>query len=58
MPTQWIINNLSRDYKVIVVGGRLHGPPSELTWVGGSSYYNRYNAETGLTWLNRFHNRI
>lgn len=24
--------------------------PSELTWIGGSSYYNRYNAETGLTW--------
>lgn len=57
MPTQWIINNLSRDYKVIVVGDASMAP-SELTWVGGSSYYNRYNAETGLTWLNRFHNRF
>ena len=26
--------------------------------MGGSSYYNRYNAETGLTWLNRFHSRF
>ena len=55
--TQWVINNLSRDYKVIVVGDASMAP-SELTWVGGSSYYNRYNAETGLTWLNRFHNRF
>ena len=50
-------HNLSRDYKVIVVGDASMAP-SELTWVGGSSYYNRYNAETGLTWLNRFHNRF
>ena len=55
--TQWVINNLSRDYKVIVVGDASMAP-SELTWVGGSSYYNRYNAETGLTWLNRFHSRF
>ncbi len=39
-------------------GGRcLHGPlGADLG--GGSSYYNRYNAETGLTWLNRFHSRF
>ena len=57
VPTQWIINNLSREYKVIVVGDASMAP-SELTWIGGSSYYNRYNAETGLTWLNRFHTRF
>lgn len=55
--TQWVINNLSRDYKVIVVGDASMAP-SELTWIGGSSWYNRYNEETGLTWLNRFHNRF
>lgn len=32
--TQWVINNLSRDYKVIVVGDASMAP-SELTWVGG-----------------------
>ena len=38
-------------------GGRLHGPlGADLG--GGKPYYNRYNAETGLTWLNRFHNRF
>ena len=55
--TQWVINNLSREYKVIVVGDASMAP-SELTWIGGSSWYNRYNNETGLTWLNRFHNRF
>ena len=40
--TQWVINNLSREYKVIVVGDAAMAP-SELTWIG---------------WLNRFHNRF
>lgn len=55
--TQKLINELSREYKVIVVGDASMAP-SELTWIGGSSYYNRYNAETGLTWLNRLHARF
>lgn len=55
--TQWVINNLSREYKVIVVGDASMAP-SEMTWVGGSSWYNRYNQETGLTWLNRVHSRF
>jgi uncharacterized protein with von Willebrand factor type A (vWA) domain len=55
--TQWVINNLSRDYKVIVVGDASMAP-TEMTWVGGSSWYSRYNNETGLAWLNRFHNRF
>lgn len=55
--TQWVINNLSRDYKVIVIGDASMAP-SELTWIGGSSFYNRYNNETGIAWLERFHSRF
>ena len=51
--TQWVLNNLGSEYKVIVVGDASMAP-SELIRVGGSSFYNRYNKETGLEWIRRF----
>lgn len=55
--TRWIINNLDRDYKVIFVGDAAMAP-TELLRSGGSSYYTRYNEESGLTWLQRLNNRF
>ena len=55
--SQWLLNNLSRDYKVIVVGDAAMSP-SELLYVGGALYYSRYNKETGLEWIQRYHSRF
>ena len=50
--TQWVINNLSRGLQGHRGGDASMGPlGADLG--GGQLYYNRYNAETGLTWLNR-----
>jgi len=50
--TEWVLNNISSDYKVIIVGDASMDP-SELV---GKSYYN-YGARTetpGIEWLNKF----
>jgi len=53
--TEWVLNNISSDYKVIIVGDASMDP-SELV---GRSYYN-YGARTetpGIEWLNKFKRR-
>ncbi|MBR5468481.1 MAG: VWA domain-containing protein [Firmicutes bacterium] len=53
--TEWVLNNISSDYKVIIVGDASMDP-SELV---GRSYYN-YGARTetpGIEWLNKFKKR-
>ena len=50
--TQWVLNNLHSDYKVIVVGDASMAP-AELLRVGGSSDYNSYNEEPGIVWVRR-----
>lgn len=51
--TEWILHNLSSEYKVIVVGDAAMAP-SELLYPGGSSYYNRPNDKPGIEWIERF----
>jgi uncharacterized protein with von Willebrand factor type A (vWA) domain len=55
--TQWVLNNLDREYKVIFVGDASMSP-SELYNTGGSISYGQYNEETGLSWLLRLKNRF
>lgn len=55
--TQWVLNNLDREYKVIFVGDASMSP-SELYNTGGSISYGQYNAETGISWLLRLKNRF
>lgn len=55
--TQWALNNLGRNYKVIFVGDASMAP-TELMRIGGSSYYNRYNDESGLAWLQKLRNQF
>ena len=51
--TQWVLNNLHSDYKVIVVGDASMAP-SELLRAHGRIDYNSNNAEPGITWIRRF----
>lgn len=51
--TQWVFQNLSSEYKVIIVGDASMAP-SELMSRGGSSYYSHYNEEAGYEWLLKF----
>lgn len=51
--TQWVFQNLSSEYKVIIVGDASMAP-SELMSRGGSSYYSHYNEEAGVEWLTKF----
>lgn len=51
--TQWVLRNLSSDYKVIVVGDGAMAP-SELLYAGGNLYYGDYNEEPGIEWIKRF----
>lgn len=50
--TEWIFQNLSSEYKVIIVGDASMAP-SELMSRGGSSYYSHYNEVPGIDWLER-----
>lgn len=51
--TDWVLNNLSSEYKVIFVGDGTMAP-SELIRKGGNSVIGLYNEETGMEWLNKF----
>ena len=51
--TQWVLKNLSSEYKVIVVGDGAMAP-SELLYAGGNLYYGDYNEEPGIEWIKRF----
>jgi hypothetical protein len=55
--TQWLLNNLDREYKVIFVGDAAMAP-SELYSIGGSISYGQYNQEAGIQWLLRLKNRF
>lgn len=50
--TQWVLNNLDSDYKVIFVGDGTMAP-SELHSRYGNSYYSLRNEEPGINWLMR-----
>ena len=52
--TEWVLKNLSSDYKVIIVGDASMAP-SELLSRGGNIYYwYGSDNEPGITWIRRF----
>lgn len=55
--TQWVLNNLDREYKVIFIGDASMAAP-ELFSMGGSLSYSHYNEESGLSWLLKFKKRF
>ena len=54
--TEWVMNNLRGDYKVIVVGDASMAP-YELLSPGGCSDYYTFNQEPGIDWIRRFSQR-
>ncbi len=54
--TEWVLQNLKSDYRVIVVGDASMAP-SELLRPGGCIDYHRYNQEPGIEWIRRFRKR-
>lgn len=54
--SEWVLNNLKQDYKVIVVGDAAMAP-YELMSPGGCSDYYTYNQEPGIVWIDRFRDR-
>lgn len=54
--TEWVLNNLGNDYKLIIVGDGTMAP-SELLAKGGNSYIGLYNEIPGIDWLKRFKKR-
>ncbi|MDD6043785.1 MAG: VWA domain-containing protein [Eubacteriaceae bacterium] len=50
--TEWVLNNLGSDYKVIVVGDASMSPYELLSRGGNINWYN-YNEEPGIYWLQR-----
>ncbi len=50
--TNWVLNNLDSEYKVLLVGDGTMAP-SELLRKGGASYRSSYNPEPGLLWMQR-----
>lgn len=54
--TEWVLNNIKSEYKLIIVGDASMAP-SELLRVGGSHDYWRFNEEPGLDWIRRFKKR-
>lgn len=51
--TEWVLSNLSSEYKVIFVGDGTMAP-SELLNKGGNCYIGLYNDIPGIDWLKRF----
>ncbi|HWQ77980.1 MAG TPA: VWA domain-containing protein [Anaerovoracaceae bacterium] len=54
--TEWVLKNLSSEYKVILVGDGTMAP-SELMSKGGNCYVGLYNEIPGIEWMNRFKNK-
>jgi uncharacterized protein with von Willebrand factor type A (vWA) domain len=54
--TEFVLNNLGSDYRVIFVGDAAMAP-SELERKGGNSYIGLYNEIPGREWLMRFKKR-
>jgi len=57
MKTTDLMNTFDPDYKVILVGDAAMAP-SELLMQNGIIYWNEYNEEPGLTWLQRIAGRF
>ena len=53
--TERVLKNLSREYRLIIVGDAAMAP-SELMSKGGNSFIGLYNEIPGITWLNRLKN--
>lgn len=51
--TEWVLRNLDKDYKVIVIGDGSMAP-SELIYPGGANFYNHPNEKPGVEWIERF----
>jgi len=51
--TEWVLSNLSSEYKVIFVGDGTMAP-SELLRKGGNATIGSFNEETGMEWLTKF----
>ncbi|MDD4122213.1 MAG: VWA domain-containing protein [Eubacteriales bacterium] len=51
--TEWVLSNLSSEYKVIFIGDAAMAP-SELMSRGGNCYVGLYNEMPGIEWLMRF----
>lgn len=51
--TEWVLQNLKSDYRVIVVGDASMAP-GELLRPGGSIDYHHHNQEPGIEWIRRF----
>lgn len=54
--THWVMNNLSEDYKVIVVGDA-YMSPYELMVPNGCIDYYLHNEEPGIEWIRKVANR-
>ncbi len=54
--TEWILQNLNQDYKLILVGDGAMAP-SELLQKGGNAIIGLYNEIPGIDWLNRLDKR-
>ena len=54
--TNWVLNNLDSEYKVIFVGDAAMAP-SELFREGGNSVIGLWNKELGVEWLKKFKRR-
>ena len=55
--TEWVINRLDPEYKVIFVGDAAMAP-SELYRPGGNSIIGLFNRETGMEWFEKFKKRF
>ena len=54
--TEWVLHNLNRDYKVIIVGDAAMGPGELLS--RGGNLRGDYNEIPGIEWLKRIKNRF
>lgn len=54
--TEWVLSNLSSEYKVIFVGDATMAP-SELMSRGGNCFVGLYNEIPGIDWMKRFKNK-
>ncbi len=54
--TDWVLQNLKSDYRVIIVGDASMAP-SELLRPGGCIDYYHCNEEPGIEWIRRFRNK-
>jgi uncharacterized protein with von Willebrand factor type A (vWA) domain len=51
--TEWVLQNLKSDYRIIVVGDAAMAP-AELLRPGGCIDYYQYNEQPGIDWIRRF----